>query len=443
MARAKAMIRTQSSWKNWAGNQRCSPDAIDRPITEHQLQDIVKGAAASGKRVRAVGSGHSFTAIACTDQVMVSLENLNLVRSIDTTRNLITVQAGIDLAHLSARLAEVGLAMMNLGDIAYQTLAGAVSTGTHGTGAKFTGIAGQIRGMRLIRANGEIIECSADENPELFRLARVGLGVFGIITEITLAVEPAFNLHAVEAPYPIAEVLENWLTDVAENDHYEFFWIPGTDQAMTKRNRRTNQPPNPQPRFKHFVDKIVGENIAFGAMTTLARVRPSLIPKLRSIAVEAVGEAEFIDQSHKVFASPRWVKFVEMEYSVALEDVPAILQRIDEAVRDAGLELLFPVEVRAAAADDIALSTAFGRASGYIAVHRAKGIDYRPYFELVEAIMDEFDGRPHWGKMHFQTATTLAGRYPEWDAFQAARAEYDPTAMFANDYTDRVLGRTA
>ncbi|MCL4116242.1 UNVERIFIED_CONTAM: hypothetical protein GTU68_040993 [Idotea baltica] len=432
--------QTQTAWKNWAGNQRCTPATIERPITRAQLQSIVKHAAADGKKVRPVGSGHSFTAIACTDEILVSLEHLNMVRSIDTRTNLVTVQAGIELGHLNNRLAKAGLAMTNLGDIAYQTLAGAVSTGTHGTGAEFTGIAGQIREMRIVTATGDIVSCSADENPELFRVARVGLGVFGVISEITLAVEPAFNLHAVEGPQPLTEVLDNWLDDIAVNDHYEFFWIPGTDVAMTKRNRRTSDAPEPQPRVKHFVDKILAENVGFGAMAKLAKLRPALIPKFRDLMIDSVGEADFTNESHRVFASPRWVKFVEMEYSVAVEDVPTILRRIEEAVRDAGLDLLFPVEVRSTAADDIPLSTAFGRRSGYIAVHRGKGMDYQPYFELVEAIMDEFDGRPHWGKMHFQTAATLQHRYPEWDAFQTMRAEYDPSGMFSNDYTDRVLG---
>lgn len=429
-----------ASWRNWAGNQHCSPAVIERPLTEAHLQDIVKKAALSGHKIRAVGSGHSFTAIACTDEILVSLEHLNMVRHIDTANNVITVQAGIELGHLNNRLAKAGLAMTNLGDIVYQSLAGAVSTGTHGTGVGFTGIAGQILGLRLVTSTGEIVDCSPDENPELFRVARVGLGVFGIISEIRLGVEPAFNLHAVEAPRPLAEVLDNWLDDVADNDHYEFFWIPGSDAVMTKRNRRTIDAVNRQPKVKHFVDKIVAENIGFGVMAKLASLKPSLIPKFRKMLIDSIGEADFTDESHRVFASPRWVKFVEMEYSVALEDVPEILRRIDDAVRDAGLDLLFPVEVRAAAGDDIPLSTAFGRASGYIAVHRVKGIEYRPYFELVEAIMDEFDGRPHWGKIHFQTAATLAGRYPEWDIFQQARAKYDPAAMFSNDYVDRVLG---
>ncbi len=428
------------SWKNWAGNQQCSPAAIERPLTEDQLRSIVADAASAGQRVRAVGSGHSFTAIACTDDVMVSLEHLNMVRSFDRPNRLVTVQAGIELGQLNRRLARVGLAMTNLGDIAYQSLAGAISTGTHGSGVGFTGIAGQIRGMRIVTATGDIVECSASQNTELFHVARVGLGAFGIISDLTIEVERSFNLHAIEGPRPIDEVLSGWQQNIETNDHYEFFWIPGSDVAMTKTYRRTQDPIARQPAHKRFVDKILGENIAFGAMTKLAKLRPSLIPKLRKRVVDSVGESEYTAESHRVFASTRWVKFVEMEYSVPVADVPVILRRIEAAVADAGINLLFPIEVRAAAADDIPLSTAHGRDSGYIAVHRGKGMAYRPYFELVEAIMDEFGGRPHWGKMHFQTASTLEPRYPEWAQFQRVRAEFDPAGVFTNGYTDRVLG---
>lgn len=431
----------QTSWRNWAGNQRCAPNRIERPLTEAQLQAIVKKAAAAGQRVRAVGSGHSFTAVACTDDVMVSLEHLNMVRDIDKANNLVTVQAGIDLAHLNSRLAKAGLAMTNLGDIAYQSLAGAVSTGTHGTGLAFGGIAAQIRSLRLVTAAGKTVDCSPEDNADLFHVARVGLGVFGIITEITLDVEPAFNLHAIEGPRPLHEVLDSWLDDVAAHDHYEFFWIPGSDMAMTKTNRRTQDPIARQPKTKHFVDKIVGENIAFGVMAKIAKYRPSMIPKFSKVLIDSVGDADFTDESHRVFASSRWVKFVEMEYGVPLAAVPEIVRRIEQAVQEAGIDLLFPIEVRAAGADDIPLSTAHGRDSGYIAVHRGKGMVYRPYFELVEAIMNEFEARPHWGKMHFQTASTLAPRYPEWEEFQRVRAEYDPNGVFSNDYTDRVLGK--
>jgi L-gulonolactone oxidase len=432
--------KSQTSWTNWAGNQTCSPTKIERPLTEAQLVTIVKQAAKTGKRVRPVGSGHSFTAIVCTDDIIVSLEHLNQVKAIDTEAGLVTVQAGISLDHLNQRLAQSGLAMTNLGDIAYQSLAGAISTGTHGTGARFGGLATQIRGMRIVTATGDVVSATPDEEPELFHTARVGLGALGIIAELTLAVEPAFRIHAVEGPQPLSEVLGQWPTSIATHDHYEFFYIPGTDMAMTKANQRTIEAPNPQPKVKHVVDKILGENVGFGAMTMLARRRPALIPKLRSIIVSQVGQAEFIDESYKVFASPRWVRFVEMEYSVAVDDVPVILSRIDQAVAEAGIELLFPIEVRAAAADDIPLSTAHGRPTGYIAVHRSKGHDYRPYFELVEAIMDEYNGRPHWGKMHFQTASNLAPRYPQWHRFQAVRDELDPNRIFANPYLDRVLG---
>jgi len=428
------------SWTNWAGNQHCTPSAIERPLTEAAVQGIVKRAAAAGQQVRAVGSGHSFTAIACTNQVLISLEHLNMVRKIDKKNNRVTVQGGIELAHLNSRLAKAGLAMTNLGDIAYQTIAGATSTSTHGTGVNFGGLATQILSMRIVTATGATVTASADENPELFRCARVGLGVFGVIVEVTLQVEPAFNLAAIERPRPLDDVLDNWMVDIRAHDHYEFFWIPGTDQAMTKANRRTDEPARPLSRPKHFVEKVLAENVGFGAMAKIAKLRPSLVPKLRDFVVGALSETEFSDASHKVFASARWVKFVEMEYSVAVADVPTVLRRIDQAVADAGLELLFPVEVRAAAGDDIPLSTSNGRESGYIAVHRAKGAAYRPYFELVEAIMDDFDGRPHWGKLHFQTAATLASRYRHWDDFQRVRADYDPQGLFSNDYIDRVLG---
>jgi FAD/FMN-containing dehydrogenase len=271
--------KSQTSWTNWAGNQTCSPTKIERPLTEAQLVTIVKQAAKTGKRVRPVGSGHSFTAIVCTDDIIVSLEHLNQVKAIDTEAGLVTVQAGISLDHLNQRLAQSGLAMTNLGDIAYQSLAGAISTGTHGTGARFGGLATQIRGMRIVTATGDVVSATPDEEPELFHTARVGLGALGIIAELTLAVEPAFRIHAVEGPQPLSEVLGQWPTSIATHDHYEFFYIPGTDMAMTKANQRTIEAPNPQPKVKHVVDKILGENVGFGAMTMLARRRPSLRPR--------------------------------------------------------------------------------------------------------------------------------------------------------------------
>ncbi len=432
-------------WTNWGRTQTCHPKVIERPRSEAELQAILGRAAVSGATVKAVGSGHSFTGIACTDSVMVSLEHLNQVHQINTNpgsaeESTITVGAGITLNDLNQRLAAVGLAMTNLGDIAYQTVAGAVSTGTHGTGLAFGGLATQLRGLRLATGNGEVVDCDAENQPELFDAARVGLGALGIITRATIAVEPAFHLHAVEEPHPIDDVLDGWLELVERHDHFEFFWIPGTRRASTKANRRTLDPRQPMPRRQYLQDKIIGENIGFGAICAVGSRRPQLVPKLGRLVASSAGRSEYIDHSYKVFASPRWVRFAEMEYSVPLAALPDVVREVADAVKQHNIRLMFPIEARAAAADDIPLSTAYGRQSAYIAVHRYQGQPYQQYFELVEAICNRYDGRPHWGKLHFQDAESLARRYPRWQDFQAARAQHDPNGRFANRYLDRVLG---
>lgn len=431
------------SWSNWAGNQTCTPLMIERPHSTAAVQRIVQDAVRQRRRVRVAGSGHSFTGAALTTDVLVSLEHLNHVRSIDRINRTVTVDAGIPLSRLNEQLANVGLALTNLGDIAYQTIAGATSTGTHGTGLGFGGMATQIRGLELVTADGEITTASPFDNPALFHVARVGIGAFGVVTKMTLAVEPAFNLHAIEKSAEIQDVLAAWSDNVNTHDHYEFMWIPGTKLAMTKTNRRTNEPAEPLSRATYLREKILLENIGFGALCEVGRRRPSVIPKLTAAVSSSPSSMEYTDASHKVFASKRWVKFVEMEYSVPLDDLPIVVERLDKEVKAAGIDVMFPIEARAAAGDEIPLSTATGRPSGYIAVHMAKGRKFERYFRLVEKIMDEHQGRPHWGKMHFQTAETLAPRYPQWDEFQRVRAALDPMGMFRNDYTDRVLGPIA
>ena len=371
---------------------------------------------------------------------MVTLDRLQHRSEIDFEAKTVTVAAGTTLSELNDLLAHSGLAMCNLGDITYQTVAGAVSTGTHGTGLDHGGLATQLRALRLITADGAAVDCNAATNPELFDSARISLGGLGIITKATIAVEPAFHLHAVEEPRPIDEVLEGWPDLVEGNDHFEFYWIPGTRLALTKTNRRTLDPRRPLSTTVRIRDKIIGENLAFGALCQVARRRPQLVPRLVTLITSAPSRLEYIDHSHKVFASPRWVRFAEMEYSVPLDRMATAVRQIAEGVRRTGIDLMFPIEVRAAAADDIPLSTGHGRQSAYIAVHRAAGRPYREYFELVEAICSEHEGRPHWGKIHFQSAATLCDRYPRWSEFQAVRHQVDPNRVFTNEYLDRVLG---
>jgi L-gulonolactone oxidase len=341
---------------------------------------------------------------------------------------------------LSQQLDKQGLALENLGDINYQSISGAISTATHGTGRALGGIATQVTALRLITGDGSIVDCSADKEPGIFSAARVGLGALGIISTVTLRCVKAFNLRAVEMPERVDQVLERLDENIAGNDHFEFFWVPNTGWALTKRNQRTSAPLATRGLWKEFRDDILVSNFAFEALCRIGRLRPSLIPSVAR-ALPQTGRTEYVDKSYRVFASPRMVRFYEMEYGIPAKDGVEAFNRVRTFLRQSGLVPIFPVEVRFTKGDDIPLSTASGRDSCYIAIHVFEGMQYQQYFEAVEDIMNDYGGRPHWGKLHFQTAETLAPRYPNWDEFQRVRSRLDPEARFSNPYLDRVLGR--
>jgi FAD-linked oxidoreductase len=426
-------------WRNWGGNQQCAPAEIAQPRSVEDLAEVVKSAGKEGLRVKAVGSGHSFTDVACTSGVQVRLDEQARVLRYDPEPSTVTVASGMTLAALAGELARRGLALANLGDVGYQTVAGAISTGTHGTGVGLGGLATDVVGLQLVTADGSVVSCSPDEETEIFAAARVGLGALGIISTVTLRCQPAFNLRAVEEPIRLDEVLSSIDELVEGNDHFEFFWVPHTGWALTKRNNRTDEPVSPGRGRRFFRDKILFENLAFGAVTWLGRLRPRWIPRLARIA-RGSGRTEYVDRSDRIFTSPRWVRFCEMEYAIPRAAAAGVVERVRRYVEESGLYVGFPVEVRFTAGDDIPLSTASGRQSCYVAVHMPRGVPYEQYFRGVEAIMDSVRGRPHWGKLHYQTAPTLSSRYPGWERFQAVRARLDPDGLFANAYTDRVLG---
>jgi L-gulono-1,4-lactone dehydrogenase len=432
-------LAERASWTNWGRNQTCAPARIARPTSEDELVELVKDAATKEQRVKAVGAGHSFTSIACTDGVLVDLSGYGRVLDHDAAAGQVTVEAGIPLHRLSDELDARGLALENMGDIDQQSISGATQTATHGTGLRFGNLSSQVVGMRLVTADGSVLELSGEHDPDTFKAAQVGLGALGLVSTVTLQCVPAFRLHAVEQPVPVDEVLADLDDLVAAHDHYEFYWVPHTRWALTKRNRRTDEAARPRPKVREWVDDMLLNNYAFGVLCRAGRWRPSLIPRLAKI-IPNTGRLDYVDRSDRVFTSPRTVRFYEMEYAIPREALPEALGRVRRLVDEIGMQISFPVEVRVVAPDDIPLSTAYGRETGYIAVHVYKGTPYDAYFSGVERIMDSYGGRPHWGKMHFQRAETLAPRYPRWDDFQAVRARLDPEGRFANPYLDRVLG---
>ncbi len=400
---------------------------------------MVERAAEAGRTVRAVGAGHSFTPVVCTDGDLVDLSDYDRVLSVDPEARTVTVQAGIRLTALNRFLASQGLAMENLGDIAYQSIAGATSTATHGTGLRFANLSSRIVGMRLITGDGSVIEADTDHHREVLDVARVGVGVLGLLSTVTVQCVPAFNLHAVERAELVDDVLERWDDEIVGNDHFEFFWIPGTRWALTKRNQRTTEPIRPRPRWREWRDDYLLTNVAFDVTCRIGRRRPDLIPRVAKL-LPGAGPADYVGPSASVFASPRLVKFYEMEYAIGREHLVEALNRVRALVRTLGVPISFPVEVRVVAADDIPLSTAYGRETAYVAVHVYQGTTYDQYFQGVEHIMDDYGGRPHWGKLHYQSAATLAPRYPRWDEFQTMRARLDPAGRFTTTYLERILG---
>jgi L-gulono-1,4-lactone dehydrogenase len=427
--------RSALKWTNWAGNQTARPMQRLTPTTLDDLTTGVRAAISRGQRLRAVGSGHSFTAAAIADDVLIDLAAYDSVVRADRATGLVTVQSGMKLSTLTKHLDHLQLAMPNMGDIAYQTISGAISTGTHGTGSLLTGIAGQVRALRLITGTGEDVTLTGDD----LATGVVGLGALGIITEVTLQCVPAFSLHVVNEPMKVAKALDRFEELWTINDHFEFYWVPHTKWALTKSNNRTDRPHTPRSRLGGVVNDYLLENVAFGASVKLGNLRPNLIPRLAT-ALPSSGRVEFVDTSHRVFTSPRLVKFLEMEYAIPVESVPAALNEVMAMVDKNAHNISFPVEVRTASADRIALSTASGRASGYIAVHMAKGADHTAYFRDVESIMRAYEGRPHWGKMHTQQADELSKRYTHFDSFLRLRDRLDPHRLMANRYTDSVIG---
>ena len=435
------------AWRNWTGDQRCRPAALERPGSIAEIAAALERAATHDQRVRVAGAGHSFTDIALTDGRQLKLDGMSRLLDADRDSGLVRVQGGITIRALNARLAALGLALENLGDIDAQSIAGAISTATHGTGAKLPNISAQVAALTLVLADGSTLHCSA-EDPELLRAARVGLGALGVIAEVTLRCVPAFTLRGIDAPAPLQQTLERFEELSLANDHFELYVFPHTGTALTRTNNRTEEQPRPRSRKTAYLNDVLLTNRTFELFCRLGRRWPAQIPRINRVVTRLAGTSRRIDRSDRIFSSPRLVRFTEMEYALprerTVEAVRSVLETVATRARGGGhrrgFAVPFPIEVRTVAADDALLSTAAGRDSGYVAVHMFEGMAWEPYFRAVEDVMLDLGGRPHWGKRHFQTAATLRERYPEWERFQAVRRRLDPGGRFANAYVERLLG---
>ncbi|MGZ4489368.1 MAG: D-arabinono-1,4-lactone oxidase [Nocardioidaceae bacterium] len=427
-------------WRSWSGLATAHPAQTLAPADAAEVADAVVAARANGMGVKMVGTGHSFTGIAVADGLLLSPGRLVGVTGVDREAMTVTALAGTPLHVLNQTLTGLGLALHNIGDIEEQTVAGAISTGTHGTGGRWASLSAQVAGLELVAADGSLVVADETKNRDLFEAARIGLGAVGIITAVTFLVEPAFTLEAVEQPMSWDQATGSFEEMVRDNHHAEFYWFPHTDRTLTKRNNRTVDPPRPLSRMRAYVDDELLSNSVFGVINRIGNAAPGTIRRMSRLSSRALTARTFSDTSHKVFTSPRRVAFREMEYAVpaehGMEALAAVRRRIDAS----DWRISFPVEVRWAPADDLWLSTAHGRDTVYLAFHVNAQTDHTTYFEEVERILREYDGRPHWGKLHTRTAADLAPAYAHWADFARVRDAVDPDRRFTNGYLARVLG---
>ncbi|MFI7421631.1 D-arabinono-1,4-lactone oxidase [Nonomuraea sp. NPDC049684] len=421
---------------NWAGNQTGAPAEVRTPASVADVVQAVRDASAAGRRLRMVGTGHSFTGVALTDGIMLRPEGLSGIRSAGEDR--VTVLAGTPLKVLNELLDQRGLALANMGDITEQTVAGAIQTGTHGTGRDSGGLADQVAELELVLADGSVVTAVPGE--DLFDAARVGLGALGVLTAVTFRVEPAFLLRNRRRRMTLTDILGSLDSLTSANEHLDFFWLPHTDACLVKTNNRDAGPARPPSPFKHWLDNVFLENTVFGAACAVGGRRPALIPRINAISAAALGDSEAVDTSYKVFTARRDVRFLEMEYAVPREHLAQALRETRDLIDRMDWKITFPVEVRVTPPSDAWLSTAYGRDSAYVACHIYRPTPNPAYFEGVEEIMNRLDGRPHWGKMHTRDAAYLRKVYPRFDDFVALRDRLDPRRVFTNDYLDVVLG---
>lgn len=432
----------RAPWRNWARTVEARPTRVVTPGSPDEVAEVLVRAAESGLRVKAVGAGHSFTPVAATDGVQVRLDRMRGVGPVkpdDAGGALVTVGAGTPLHVVNAELAARGYGLTNMGDIAVQTVAGAIGTGTHGTGRDSASLAAQVAAVQVVLPDGSIVDASPGHDPELFAAARLGLGAIGILTAVTLRVEPAFVLHAVEERSTLDDVLDRF-DDLAGEEHCEFYWVPFTDAVQLKRNRRTDGPPRPLGRFRSWWEGDVLENGGVALAQRITRAAPRSTPAVNRVVARFIGRREYSDAAPAVFTSVRRVRFHEMEYALPRSVAVAALREFRKLTVRGPWRVAFPVEVRMAPTDDVWLSTAHGRDTVYVATHAYPRTEYRGWFEAVEELWTAYGGRPHWGKLHTRDAAYLEAAFPRFGDFVGVRDRADPSRVLTNRYLQQVLG---
>jgi FAD/FMN-containing dehydrogenase len=413
--RALAAAGTPPEWTNWSGSVRFTPADKAAPASVAEVQAAVKRAAAAGRTVRAIGSGHSFVPLCETDGLQLVTSRLRGVESVDASTREAWILGGSKLYQIGEPLRKAGLALSTMPDIDRQALAGSIATGTHGTGKTIGSLSSYVSGLRLVLASGDTLECSAEKSPEIFRAAQVSLGALGVITHVKLALEPSFRLRERNWTAAFEACMAQLDAHVASNRHFEFFWFPDPNAFV-----RGNLPKD---------------------LCGMKALNPTTEPRDSERWDDAAQtRGERVGWSDTLYASPRDTAFNEIEFALPAERGPDCVRELRQLMLTKHEDALWPLEYRTVKPDEAFLSPDHGRPTVTISAHQAAERSYRAYFADVEAVFRNHRGRPHWGKLHAMSAKELAPLYPQWSAFQSVRERLDPKGTFLNPFLRRVLG---
>lgn len=416
-ATPSAPFGTDVTWTNWGGNQSATPAFTVRPRTEQEALDAVRFAIREGLPVRAVGSGHSSSPLVQTGGVLMDMSALSAITGTDTVRRRARALAGTTISAFGDPLWEQGLALGNQGDIDKQQIAGALSTSTHGSGKDLGSFSSALRWVRLINGYGEIVEIGEGQLREL-KAAQVALGTLGIFLEVELAVEDRYYLQE-EITYPTwAETAATWQADIDANRHYSFLWCPDDDSCEL-----LDLPGSPSQKMA---------NRSYTKRYNIAQIQDE-----REISRT---EGARLDRSYRIYPGGFTTQFHELEYFVPSRHGLEAVEAVQELIRTKHPDQKYPVEVRWVKADEGYMSQFQGRDTTVITLTTQPGTDYWPFFRDADALLQEFEPRAHWGKIHFMTRSRLERLYPELDTFIQVRREFDPRGIFLNDHTRALVG---
>ncbi|WP_206099697.1 D-arabinono-1,4-lactone oxidase [Longirhabdus pacifica] len=425
-------------FSNWARNIQQHVEQIFYPTSVEEVVSIVQRCKKERKKIRVVGSGHSFTPLACSREVMVSLDEMQGIEEINHEEGSATVWAGTKLKKLGELLHKHGVAQENLGDINAQSIAGAITTGTHGTGATLGNLSTQVLEVTVVTADGNVITSSQNENAHLFKALQLSLGMLGIIVKVKIKVIPSYKLQYESKRIPFSTCMEKLAHYKSSFRHFEFYCFPYSDTTQIKCLQPTNAPTTKQSVIHTFNETFI-ENGLFYVLSMACRMLPSLCKPISRLSASVIPSTKKVHQNFRIFASKRLVKFHEMEYCIPAEHMEVVITLIKRTIEAKKIAVHFPIECRYVKADDIWLSPSYKRDSAYIAVHMFRGMPYASYFKEIENIFLEYDGRPHWGKMHTLKGKSLQQKYSMLSSFLKMREEMDHDGMFLNTYLEDIF----